>query len=141
VLGLRVRPYADSGSSLAQRWCGMSPTTLPRYGGRLVTLATFLGIGVVLLPCFWMLSSSLKTGAEVFELPIRWIPREPQWANYPNALSRGSFAIYFFNSAFVALAVMVGNLLFCILACFGLAKFRFSYSAIYSVSLLHTPLP
>ena len=40
-------------------------------GGWLVTLLTILGIGVVLLPYFWMVSSSLKTGAEVFELPIR----------------------------------------------------------------------
>src|SRR5215475_12180691 len=47
---------------------------LLRYGGLLVTLLTILGIGVVLLPYFWMVSSSLKTGAEVFELPIRWIP-------------------------------------------------------------------
>ena len=81
----------------------------------------------MLLPYFWMVSSSLKTGAEVFELPIRWIPQVLQWANYPNALSRGSFGIYFFNSAFVALAVMVGNLLFCSLAGYGLAKFRFPY--------------
>src|SRR6516225_5951511 len=75
---------------------------LLRYGGLLVTLLTILGVGVVLLPYFWMVSSSLKTGAEVFELPIRWIPQVLQWANYPNALSRGSFGIYFFNSAFVA---------------------------------------
>jgi multiple sugar transport system permease protein len=87
----------------------MNQKTLLRYGGWLVTLLTILGIGVVLLPYFWMVSSSLKTGAEVFELPIRWIPQVLQWANYPNALSRGSFGIYFFNSAFVALAVMVGN--------------------------------
>ncbi|HWU36045.1 MAG TPA: carbohydrate ABC transporter permease, partial [Candidatus Acidoferrum sp.] len=116
----------------------MSQKTLPRYGGRLVTLLTILGIGVVLLPCFWMVSSSLKTGAEVFELPIRWIPREPQWANYPNALSRGSFAVYFFNSAFVALAVMTGNLLFCSLAGYGLAKFRFPYRGFCFVLILST---
>ena len=67
---------------------------LLRYGGLLVTLLTILGIGVVLLPYFWMVSSSLKTGAEVFELPIRWIPQVLQWANYPNALSRGSFGIF-----------------------------------------------
>ena len=95
------------------------------------TLLTILGIGVVLLPYFWMVSSSLKTGAEVFELPIRWIPRAPQWANYPNALARGAFGVYFFNSAFVALAVMAGNLPFCSLAGYGLAKFRFPYRGLF----------
>src|SRR5215470_2969490 len=111
---------------------------LLRYGGLLVTLLTILGIGVVLLPYFWMVSSSLKTGAEVFELPIRWIPQVLQWANYPNALSRGSFGIYFFNSAFVALAVMVGNVFFCSLAGYGLAKFRFPYRMLCFVLILST---
>jgi multiple sugar transport system permease protein len=86
----------------------MSPTTLPRLGGRLVTLLTILAIGVVLLPVFWMVSS------------------------------RGSFVIYFFNSAFVALAVMVGNLLFCSLAGYGLAKFRFPFRAFCFVLILST---
>jgi len=98
-----------------------------RWGGCLITLLTVAGIGLTLLPYFWMLSSSLKTGSEVFELPIRWLPRDPQWSNYPNALSRGAFGLYFFNSAVVALAVMAGNLLFCSLAGYGLAKFRFPY--------------
>lgn len=105
----------------------MSKPALLRWGGRLVTLLTIAGIALVLLPYFWMVSSSLKTGAEVFELPIRWFPQDLQWANYANALSRGSFGIYFFNSTLVALAVMACNLLFCSLAGYGLAKFRFRY--------------
>ena len=105
----------------------MSRTGLRRWAGRLLTLLTIVGIGFTLLPYFWMLSSSLKTGAEVFELPVRWLPRQPQWSNYPEALARGAFAVYFFNSAVVALSVMAGNLLFCSLAGYGLAKFRFPY--------------
>ena len=105
----------------------MRRTAWTRRGGRLITLLTVAGIGLTLLPYFWMLSSSLKTGNEVFELPLRWLPRDPQWSNYPNALTRGAFGLYFFNSAVVALAVMAGNLLFCSLAGYGLAKFRFPY--------------
>jgi multiple sugar transport system permease protein len=121
----------------------MSQKTLIRWGGRFITLLTILGVGVVLLPYFWMVSSSLKTGAEVFELPIHWIPQEAQWENYPNALSRGAFGIYFFNSAIVALAVMAGNLIFCSLAGYGLAKFRFPYRGLcfrFILSTLMLPL-
>jgi multiple sugar transport system permease protein len=100
---------------------------LLRWRGGLVTLLIILGIGVVLLPYFWMVSSSLKTGAEVFELPLRWMPQKIQWENYPNALSRGAFGVYFFNSTIVALAVMASNLIFCSLAGYGLAKYRFPY--------------
>ena len=121
----------------------MSRKTLLRWGGRLVTLLTIAGIGLVLLPYFWMVSSSLKTGAEVFDIPIRWMPQETQWANYPNALSRGAFGVYFFNSAVVALAVMAGNLLICSLAGYGLAKFRFPYRELcfrFILSTLMLPL-
>ncbi len=121
----------------------MSQKTLLRWGGGFISLLTVLGVGVVLLPYFWMVSSSLKTGAEVFELPIHWIPQETQWENYPNALSRGAFGIYFFNSTIVALAVMAGNLLFCSLAGYGLAKFRFPYRGLcfrFILSTLMLPL-
>ena len=97
-------------------WCGWMLTAL-----------TILGIGVTLLPFFWMVSSSLKTGAEVFELPIRWIPQVPQWQNFRDALSRGSFGTYFYNSGVVAVAVTAANVLLCSLAGYGLAKFRFPY--------------
>ena len=103
----------------------MSAKTWLRWGGWTLTLLTILGIGVTLLPYFWMVSSSLKTGFEVFELPIRWIPRDIQWSNFPNALSRGAFGTYFYNSFVVAVAVTAANVLFCSLAGYGLAKFRF----------------
>ena len=57
----------------------MSSKALNLWGGRLLTILTIAGIGVTLLPYFWMVSSSLKTSSEVFELPVRWLPREPQW--------------------------------------------------------------
>jgi multiple sugar transport system permease protein len=105
----------------------MNQKRLLVWGGWTVTVLTILGIGVTLLPYFWMVSSSLKTGSEVFELPIRWIPRDPQWENFRNALSTGSFGTYFYNSGVVAVAVTAANVLFCSLAGYGLAKFRFPF--------------
>ena len=116
----------------------MNKPALRRGGGRCVTLLTMTGIALVLLPYFWMVSSSLKTGNEVFELPIRWLPQVPQWANYVNAFSRGSFGTYFFNSTAVALAVMVCNLFFCSLAGYGLAKFRFRFREACFILILCT---
>jgi len=109
-----------------------------RWGGRLITVITIAGIGLVLLPYFWMVSSSLKTGSEVFELPIRWLPEHLQWANYPNALSRWSFGTYFLNSIVVAVAVMICNLLFCSLAGYGFAKFRFRFREAWFILVLCT---
>jgi multiple sugar transport system permease protein len=116
----------------------MSAKTWLRWGGWTLTVLTILGIGVTLLPYFWMVSSSLKTGFEVFELPIRWIPRDIQWSNFPNALSRGSFGTYFYNSFVVAVAVTAANVLFCSLAGYGLAKFRFPFRELSFKLILST---
>jgi hypothetical protein len=53
----------------------MNKKLLLHWGGWGIMVLTVLGIGVTLLPYFWMVSSSLKTGAEVFE-PNWWIPQE-----------------------------------------------------------------
>ena len=37
---------------------------------------------LMLLPFVWMLSASLKTNVQVFQFPIQWIPKDPQWKNY-----------------------------------------------------------
>jgi len=113
------------------------------WGGGVLTALTIFGIGVTLLPYFWMLSSSLKTGTEVFELPIHWIPQVPQWDNFRSALSRGSFGTYFYNSGIVAVAVTAANVLLCSLAGYGLAKFRFRFrepSFLVILSTLMLPL-
>ena len=78
----------------------------------------------------------LKTD-EIFRLPIEWFPA-PQWANYPTALGRFPFGIYFFNSAVVALAVMACNVFFGSLAGYGLAKFRFPLREVCFRAILST---
>ena len=33
-------------------------------------------------PLFWVVSTSLKPGSEVFTYPIHWVPTHPLWSNY-----------------------------------------------------------
>ena len=96
---------------VAQRWIGFA------------ALAT-LSFGFV-LPILWMVSSSFQASEKMFQLTTEWIPSVWHPENYPNALSRAAFGTYFLNSGVVSLSVMVGNIVFCTLAGYGLAKFRF----------------
>lgn len=81
--------------------------------GRLgLYLVLALGAVAMVVPFVWMLSSSLKTDAEIFRYPPRWIPEVIRWQNYPEAMARAPFARYFLNSGVVAgLATFVGVLL------------------------------
>jgi ABC-type glycerol-3-phosphate transport system permease component len=81
---------------------------------------------VFLTPVFWMLSTSLKSTDRVFDLPIQWIPTDPQWENYPDSLGKYDFPRFFMNSAIVAGIVTTVHVLLASWAGYGLAKYRFA---------------
>jgi ABC-type glycerol-3-phosphate transport system permease component len=80
---------------------------------------------VILIPLFWMLSTSLKPLADVFALPVEWWPADPQWNNFVAAWNQYPFARYFLNSAFTGAAITLINVLCSGFAGYALAKFEF----------------
>ena len=58
--------------------------------------------------------------------------------NYPNALHRAPFPLFFTNSLIVSTVVMAGNVVFCTLAGYGLAKFRFPGDRFALLAILST---
>ncbi len=103
----------------------------------LVTITFFL-----LVPVFWMFSTSLKTIGSVFELPVQWLPPDPQWNNYVNAwanpLRSTDFTVYTVNSVVVTASVTFLNVLLTSLAGYGLAKYRFAGRGVLFLLILMT---
>ena len=91
-----------------------------------------------LIPILWMTVMSFQEGGKMFDLRTEWIPSVWHFENYPNALSRAPFTQYFINSGVVSLTVMATNVVFCTLAGYGLAKFRFPGSALVLLLILST---
>src|SRR5215212_10231751 len=89
-------------------------------------------------PIFWMATSSLQAGDKMFDLAGTWIPTEWHTENFPNALSRAAFPLYFFNSAIISIIVTASNLVFCTSAGYGLAKFRFPGDRLVLLAILST---
>ena len=89
------------------------------------TALCILGVLVILFPLAWMISTSLKTKAEVARFPPVWIPAIPQWENYPTALTGGNrFDVYFKNTMIYAFGAMIGELISCALVAYGFARLR-----------------
>jgi multiple sugar transport system permease protein len=103
--------------------------------GFLVVLA---GGIVMLMPVFWMVSTSLKPLNRVFELPIQWLPRPPKWDNYPTAWNRFDFTRYFLNSFIVSIAVTFLNVLLAGFAGYSLAKYRYFGQRALFIAILST---
>ena len=80
---------------------------------------------VMLLPLFWMFSTSVKPLADVFSLPVEWWPAAPEWNNFVSAWNQYPFARYFLNSTLTGAAITVINVLFSGFAGYALAKFEF----------------
>lgn len=110
-------------------------TGLYRWLGFLGLLAlTFAFI----FPILWMVTTSFQAGEKMFQLTTEWIPSVWHPENYPNAWSRANFTQYFINSGIVSIAVMAGNIVFCTLAGYGLAKFRFPGDRLVLLAILST---
>ncbi len=85
----------------------------------------FVGLFLVVVPFLWMVLSSLKPEGEVRAVPPTWWPETITMENYDTLFTKLDFPTYFFNSAVVALAVTAGNMIFCSMLGYALAKLDF----------------
>ncbi len=110
---------------------------------RLVNSLTLYGVMVLGLlffcvPLYYMFTTSFKAEAEVFAIPIHWIPHSFQPQNYVEAFLVAPFPRYFWNSLLVAVIVVGSTILFSALAGYGFAKFDFPGRRIAFLFILST---
>ncbi len=110
-------------------------TTAPRKTGSvaanyfwrqvaLYTLAILTALAFS-LPFFWTVSSSLKTAAEIRQIPPTFWPEEIRWANYPDVFRLAPFARFIWNTVIVTSLAMIGQIISAAAVAFGFTRFRF----------------
>ncbi|MFD0206790.1 MULTISPECIES: carbohydrate ABC transporter permease [Saccharothrix] len=105
-------------------------------------LLVVLGV-VMLYPLLWLLSSSFKPTDTIFRDPSLW-PGEFSLANYVEGWTAlgAPFHRYLANSAVIAVASVVGNLLSCSLAAYAFARLEFrGKKALFALMLATIMLP
>lgn len=93
---------------------------------------------ICLLPLLWMLSTSLKSGNVIFEIPPRWLPDGFHVENYARAVSEIPFLQYFLNSTLITVVRIVAEVFVSALVAFGFAKFEFRGKNVWFLLLLST---
>lgn len=88
-------------------------------------LVLTLGLAAMVMPFVWMLLGAFKTNAEIRQHPTTFWPIDPTLDNFAQLFGRLDFAAYFTNSAVVAIAVTLGNIVFCSMVGYALAKLEF----------------
>jgi multiple sugar transport system permease protein len=94
-------------------------------GNFLAVLVLSIGGIFMALPFLWMVSSSLKSIAEIYVFPPTFIPEKIQWANYLEIWRRLPFHLFFRNSFFVATLETLGVLFTSSLAGYSFARLRY----------------
>ena len=87
-----------------------------------IYLLLVLGLLLMVGPFLWMLLGSLKPQAEFLVNPPTFLPTAPTTDNYERLFGQLDFPRFFFNSSVIALVVTVGNVLFCPMLGYALAK-------------------
>ncbi|MFP3719699.1 carbohydrate ABC transporter permease [Niallia circulans] len=95
---------------------------------------------IILSPLFWMISTSLKSPAEIAQYPPSLIPKEFHFSNYIEAWKTAAFTRWTMNTLFIAVFVMIGNVLVNSLIAYGFAKIPFKGKNILFVLVISTML-
>lgn len=84
-----------------------------------------LGAFFTLLPFLWMISSSLKTPAEIVRIPPVMIPETAQFSNYAEAWAAAPFGRYLINTVIVTILTTAGVLVTSVLSAFAFSRLKF----------------
>lgn len=93
---------------------------------KFLTYALLLaGVAIVFIPFWYMLITSLKPQAYIFEMPPRLWPQEITLKNYTEALGKDMFGLYFLNSLVVASVTTATTVLISSMLAYAFARMEF----------------
>ena len=104
----------------------------------LIYLILLSGGLLILVPLWWMISTSLKRPAEVFTFPPTFLPETLRWQNYVDIFEKAPFGRYFLNTAYVVFMDMVGTLLSASMVGFAFARLRWHGRDLFFILTLAT---
>lgn len=93
---------------------------------------------VFLLPFIIMVTTSLKTNADAFALPVKLLPTEVIWQNYPEALDKIPYLTYMKNTIFITFFSILGQLIATPLVAYSLGKIKWKGAKYISALIMAT---
>ncbi len=86
----------------------------------------FIIIGILMvIPFFWMISTSLKTQYDAVKIPPVWFPNPPQFENYIEIFKQQPMMKFMLNTIKIVVIVVLGQLFFSSLAAYSFARIDF----------------
>ena len=92
----------------------------------------------MVLPFFWMLSTSLKQDNEIFGETIRWIPSVLDWENYRYIFVTLKMEVLFRNTLFVSILAVIAQTILCSMAGYAFARLDFKGKNVLFIATILT---
>ena len=92
----------------------------------------------VCFPVVWMISTSVKSSGEIFQVPPQFIPRSFTLSAFKNIFTNPTKMAYFWNSIIVSLVVTTLTLFISILAAYSFSRFEFKGKKLLDVFVINT---
>lgn len=106
--------------------------------GVILHVLLILGSIVMLLPFFWMVSTSLKTESEIITANMSFFPEGFHVANYRRAFEIIPIFRYMANTVLIAILKIFGEVFISAAVAFGFARFNFKGKNVVFMILLAT---
>ncbi len=100
----------------------------PGWQSRMISyIILILGAIIMVLPFLWMASTACKPNTELNQVPVQLLPKDPNCTSNAEALFDRSehFGRFFLNTFVMTVARTIGQLVFCSLAAYGFARYKF----------------
>jgi multiple sugar transport system permease protein len=81
--------------------------------------------GIVMVPFFWMIITSLKDKGAMLTVPVEWIPTAPNLLSFDKVIHLFRFDTALLNSGIVSILATVITILSAAMAAYGFAKIEF----------------
>ncbi len=91
---------------------------------------------IFILPTYWVIVSSLKSGSDLFDWPPAMFPTGITLVNFKEALHTGNFPLYFWNSTLITSSSTMITLIISCMAAYAFAKFRFKGDTVLFIIVL-----
>lgn len=97
---------------------------------------------IIIYPLLVKITVSLMTERDLYDLTVKWIPRQLTLDNYADAIGALRFQSALFNSLFLTFGITLIQLFTCTLAAYGFARYKYPGSrVILSIILFSLVVP
>lgn len=108
----------------------------------LLSLILLMVSFIMLMPFFLMISTSLKTMGDIMSPSFNFLSSTWEWSNYAEAMSRGNWGRYFFNSFYVTALTVLISVIINSIAGYSFARLNFKgRDTLFVLSLIGLMIP